>query len=349
MAARPDLAHEPDFSLGSLRLSPSTCRAVANGSDIKVEAQTMIALIVLVRAAGATVSRDDLIDVCWQGRIVSDDAIARTIAKVRALSRGIDPAPFILETLPKVGYRLRADQKAAAAGSEGSLPDEQASSQARTKPGGRKLLAAAVAMVVAGAVAIPLGWYVLPGGAAPRQNVPPASLPTVNQMKEALRVLDKARIHGYLDRGWDPNWHLDAEGNASLQILFEACENKAHDKQMLVQIARLLVIGGANPLARDKWDDSPLDTAISPRYCGPTHPVTEYLRSIVPPVEIRRVYERACAEAFGGRRTKANWPGSGLTREACAEAAQVEDDVAVGKWKDPQTAPPATEDAKRRP
>ena len=41
-------------------------------------------------------------------------------AKVRLLARGIDPAPFVLETLPKVGYRLVAhegvDRESATAG-----------------------------------------------------------------------------------------------------------------------------------------------------------------------------------------------------------------------------------------
>jgi DNA-binding winged helix-turn-helix (wHTH) protein len=323
---RPDLARELDFSLGSLRISPSTCRATAGDREIKVEAQTMTALVALVRAGGATVSRDDLIGACWQGRVVSDDAVAKTIAKVRALGRGMDPPPFILETLPKVGYRLISAEKAAAAFSGSGPPGNQAPFPERRKPSGRTLLAAALAVIVVGAVAIPLGWSMLPRHAPAAATSRSESLPTAQEVKEALKLLDKARVQQYLDRGWNPNWTMDAEGNGALQMLFEACEsNPSHDQLKVAQIARLLVLAGADPLSRDKWNDSPLDTAISPRFCGPTHPVTEYLRSIVPPSEIHRVYERACAEAFGGRRTKAHWEGSGLTREACAAAAQVRD------------------------
>ena len=319
----PDLVREADFSLGSLRISPSTCRAFAGDREIKVEAQTMMALVVLARAGGATVSREALIDTCWQGRIVSDDAVARTITKVRALSRGTDPPPFILETLPKVGYRLIAGEKATPAVPGGGAPDNEATFSPHGSPRRRNLLAAVVAIVAVGAVAISVGWSMLPGRASAGAPAKSGSMPTVTDIKEALHALDKARIQDYLNRGWDPNWKLDAEGNAALQIMFEVCEqNLTHDRLMVAQIARLLVLAGADPLARDKWDDSPLDTAISPRFCGPTHPVTEYLRSIAPPVEIRRVYERACAEAFGGRKTQANWAGSGLTQEACAAAAE---------------------------
>jgi len=41
----------------------------------------------------------------------SDDTISRTIAKVRSLARGAMPAPFTIETLPKVGYRLVETRK----------------------------------------------------------------------------------------------------------------------------------------------------------------------------------------------------------------------------------------------
>lgn len=319
----PDLARETDFSLGSLRVSPSICRAFAGDREIKVEAQTMMALVVLVHAGGATVSREALIDACWQGRIVSDDAVARTITKVRALGRGTDPPPFVLETLPKVGYRLIVGKKAVPAVPGDAAPDGQATSSAHRAPGGRKLLAAVVALVVVGAVAVPVFWSMLPVRASAGAPAPSGSMPTLTEMKEALHALDKARVQEYLSRGWNPNWKLDSEGNAALQIMFEACErNRGHDSLIVAQIARLLVLAGADPLARNKWDDSPLDTAISPRFCGPTHPATDYVQSIVPPVEVRRVYERACAEAFGGRKTQANWAGSGLTQEACAAAAE---------------------------
>ena len=131
-------------------------------------------------------------------------------------------------------------------------------------------------------------------------------------------------MQDYLDRGWDPTWKFDAEGNGPLHTMFLACERTpGHNQLMVAQIARMLVTAGTDPVQRNRWDDSPMDTAISPRYCGPTHPVTEYLKSIAPAVEIYRVYERACAEAFGGRTTQADWSNSGLTREACAEAAKL--------------------------
>jgi DNA-binding winged helix-turn-helix (wHTH) protein/tetratricopeptide (TPR) repeat protein/TolB-like protein len=111
---KPELTSEPDFRLGGLEVCPSACRVRSAAADQRVEPRVMEVLVVLVRAQGRTVSREQLIDACWGGRIVSDDAIARTIAKVRALARLAEPAPFELETIPKVGFRLVGDRMSAA-------------------------------------------------------------------------------------------------------------------------------------------------------------------------------------------------------------------------------------------
>ena len=100
------LAGQPDFALGPMTVSPSTGRVSVDDQEIRVEALTLAVLVALAQAEGATVTRDELVALCWQGRIVSDDAIARAIAKVRRLERVTEPAPFTLETVPKIGYRL---------------------------------------------------------------------------------------------------------------------------------------------------------------------------------------------------------------------------------------------------
>src|SRR4029450_4546360 len=96
-STRVDLAREPEFRLGVLNGRPSACRVAFAGRDRRVEPRVMEVLVVLARASGETVTRDDLIEACWSGRIVSDDAVTRTIAQVRRLARGVDPTPFVGE------------------------------------------------------------------------------------------------------------------------------------------------------------------------------------------------------------------------------------------------------------
>lgn len=66
----------------------------------------MQVLIVLAEAAGAVVSRDELIQRCWDGRAVSEDAINRCIGQLRRLAKSCDEPCFAIECIPRVGYRL---------------------------------------------------------------------------------------------------------------------------------------------------------------------------------------------------------------------------------------------------
>jgi hypothetical protein len=64
----------------------------------------MQVLIVLARAKGAVVSRDTLVQTCWGGRIVDDNAISRIISLLRGLASR--SGAFEIETMSRVGYRL---------------------------------------------------------------------------------------------------------------------------------------------------------------------------------------------------------------------------------------------------
>src|SRR5690606_29511610 len=107
-----ELAQEPDFRLGGLTVRPSACRVSAGPREARAEPRVMEVLVLLSRAAGRTVSREELIGACWEGRAVSDDAVTRVIAKVRSLAALVDPPAFRLETVPKVGFRLVAGDAA---------------------------------------------------------------------------------------------------------------------------------------------------------------------------------------------------------------------------------------------
>jgi len=67
-------------------------------------------LITLASARGATLSRDDLIAACWDGRIISDDAINRVASKLRRVLAETVGDSVRLITVPKVGYRIAIDE-----------------------------------------------------------------------------------------------------------------------------------------------------------------------------------------------------------------------------------------------
>ncbi len=57
---------------------------------------------------GRTLSKDELIMQVWQGRIVTDNAVARLITKLRKALADDPQQPQFIATLPKKGYRLIA-------------------------------------------------------------------------------------------------------------------------------------------------------------------------------------------------------------------------------------------------
>lgn len=105
-AKRIGLADEPDFELGGLGVNPAERAIIANGQRHELQPRVMQVLVALAKARPAVVSRDKLIEQCWEGRIVGDDALNRCILALRHLAQSFEPQPFVIETVPRVGHRL---------------------------------------------------------------------------------------------------------------------------------------------------------------------------------------------------------------------------------------------------
>ncbi len=114
--ARVDLAHEPDFVLGAFQVRPALREIADQSWRETLEPRVMRVLVALARTRGAILSRDDLIESCWDGVIVGDDAINRCIGRLRKVAEASGDA-FSIETVPRVGYRLRMAGARAANGS----------------------------------------------------------------------------------------------------------------------------------------------------------------------------------------------------------------------------------------
>jgi DNA-binding winged helix-turn-helix (wHTH) protein/tetratricopeptide (TPR) repeat protein len=102
------LAHEADFVIGQLAVYPSTREVARNGVRHVIEPRVMQVLVALHRAGGAVVSKDDLVHSCWDDRVVGEDAINRVISRLRKLGEGAGGGAFAVETVTRVGYRLRS-------------------------------------------------------------------------------------------------------------------------------------------------------------------------------------------------------------------------------------------------
>ena len=144
-----DLAQERDFDLGSLRVRPATCEVEWNGASQTLQRRVMQVLVALVQARGTVVSQNDLVNRCWRGLSVSDDAIYRCISKLRKLAADFPGPPFEIEAIPGVGYRLKAS---------GAVDEEHAAGSAPPKNRRFRLRAflAAAALTILAALAATL-------------------------------------------------------------------------------------------------------------------------------------------------------------------------------------------------
>jgi TolB-like protein len=109
------LADQASFGVGAIEVRPSLREVSWPGGRATLQPRAMQVLVLLARADGAVVSRDQLISACWGRRAVSDDSINRVIYLLRDLEVRSGGCGFSIRTVPKVGYRLLAATIAASA------------------------------------------------------------------------------------------------------------------------------------------------------------------------------------------------------------------------------------------
>lgn len=136
-----DLAQEADFDLGLLKVRPASCEVEWNGAAQTLQRRVMQVLVALAQARGSVVSQSDLVVRCWRGLSVSDDAIYRCISQLRKLAAGYPDAPFSIEAVPGVGYRLTSADR---------VEDGAARGPDRSRFGAWTIGAALLILVIAG-------------------------------------------------------------------------------------------------------------------------------------------------------------------------------------------------------
>ncbi|MEA3080871.1 MAG: hypothetical protein QOD54_539 [Sphingomonadales bacterium] len=99
-----ELAAREPFRLGNATIDPVSREARWEGGQERLQPQTLKVLIALAAKRGEVVTRDELVELCWDGRIVGDDVINRSISLLRQFAE--HAGGFAIETVPRAGYRL---------------------------------------------------------------------------------------------------------------------------------------------------------------------------------------------------------------------------------------------------
>ena len=99
-----DPASEQPFRVGRARVDPVSREAIFEGTSERLQPQNLKVLVALARQRGKLVTRDQLVDLCWNGRFIGDDVINRAISTLRQFAERA--GGFAIETVPRAGYRL---------------------------------------------------------------------------------------------------------------------------------------------------------------------------------------------------------------------------------------------------
>lgn len=97
------------YRFGSCSLNTSTFELRRDGETVAIEPQVFEVLRVLIEQRDRVVSKDDLIETVWRGRIVSDTAVSSRIKAARQAIGDSGDAQRQIQTLPKLGYRFVGD------------------------------------------------------------------------------------------------------------------------------------------------------------------------------------------------------------------------------------------------
>jgi len=102
-----ELTSEP-ILIGEWTFYPDILQLKRDDGSIKLEPRVAYLLLHLARNVGKPLSRDDLMETVWPNLVVGDEALTSAINKLRKAFADDSHHPEVIETIPKVGYRLIA-------------------------------------------------------------------------------------------------------------------------------------------------------------------------------------------------------------------------------------------------
>ncbi len=94
------------FCLGSWRVEPCFYRVSGANGSVTLEPKVMQVLVRLAACAGEVVSRHELRQVGWGNSYAAEEGLRRAVMLLRRLFQDDARTPRVIETIPRVGYRL---------------------------------------------------------------------------------------------------------------------------------------------------------------------------------------------------------------------------------------------------
>jgi eukaryotic-like serine/threonine-protein kinase len=127
MSSSPGVAYE----FGPFRLEPSERRLLRDGEDVSLPPKALDLLVALASRPGRLVKKEALLEEVWPGVFVEEANLSYTVSLLRRAIEGGNGDQRYIDTVPKQGYRFKADVRAVA-GAEAThegvphAPDQEA-------------------------------------------------------------------------------------------------------------------------------------------------------------------------------------------------------------------------------
>ncbi len=99
------------FEFRSFTLDLNTVRLLKQGQVIEIEPQVFETLLLLVKNSKRVVTKDELMQEVWSGRLVTDNVIARTVYEIRKIIDFADDSQSMIRTVRGKGYQFIVDVK----------------------------------------------------------------------------------------------------------------------------------------------------------------------------------------------------------------------------------------------
>lgn len=97
------------LSFGPFELDPAAFELRRDGKPLAIEPQVFELIVLLVQNRGRIVTRDELIDRVWSGRIVSEATISSRIKAARQALGDDGSKQELIKTIHGRGFRFVAD------------------------------------------------------------------------------------------------------------------------------------------------------------------------------------------------------------------------------------------------
>jgi DNA-binding winged helix-turn-helix (wHTH) protein len=245
-----------------------------HGQRVAIEVKPLEILRQLLVRPGQLVSKAELLDAVWPDIAVVEASLPTAFHKLRIALGDDRRATPIIETVPRIGYRLSVPVETIGPAPTEARPDGFQWLPFRRWTERARLVAVALLAAFVASAAFALADLSWDGEQAARH-------PSIAQVDRALRTLDIRQIDSFIAAGWDVNMAMDGSRNTPLNRLLDMCEwDPAHDRRRMLLMARTLVDAGTRLTDRNTFGDTPYSIAKTPRFCGAGHPVTVMLRNL---------------------------------------------------------------------